>query len=99
MDGELALKYARSRKSTSDFSRAARQQLIIESVVESLGSTFSLTSLGNVKDVYDSYRNMVYTNITPSEILYMSQYKDNLQYFDSVVLHYECGTYFTQMRV
>lgn len=30
MDGEMALKYARSRKSTSDFDRAKRQQQVLE---------------------------------------------------------------------
>ncbi|USN56313.1 MAG: LCP family protein [Candidatus Peribacteria bacterium] len=33
MDGSLALKYARSRKSTSDFSRSYRQQQIIEAII------------------------------------------------------------------
>ncbi len=36
MDGEQALNYARSRKSTSDFERAARQQRVIVSVREQL---------------------------------------------------------------
>lgn len=36
MDGERALQYARSRHSGSDFDRAARQQLLVRSVVQAL---------------------------------------------------------------
>jgi len=38
-DGVTALKYARSRKSTTDFDRAARQQEIIESLKTKILST------------------------------------------------------------
>ncbi len=36
MDGERALQYARSRHSSSDFDRAARQQLVIRAIVAQL---------------------------------------------------------------
>jgi len=36
MDGERALQYARSRHSSSDFDRAARQQLVIRAIVSKL---------------------------------------------------------------
>ena len=41
MDGELALKYARSRKTTSDFDRADRQQDLLYAIKEqALNTTF-----------------------------------------------------------
>jgi LCP family protein required for cell wall assembly len=36
MSGERALQYARSRHSTSDFSRSLRQQLIVKGVLDKL---------------------------------------------------------------
>lgn len=44
MDGETALKYARSRETTSDFDRAARQQLIILAARDKLMSANTLTN-------------------------------------------------------
>ncbi|GAB0174438.1 MAG: hypothetical protein HHAS10_03170 [Candidatus Altimarinota bacterium] len=44
-NGETALKYARSRHSTSDFDRSERQQLIIKSIKE------KASDLGIIKDV------------------------------------------------
>lgn len=50
MDGGIALKYARSRHSTSDFDRAKRQQQIIEAVKEKLVSQNFITVL---RDIYE----------------------------------------------
>ncbi|HBY75354.1 TPA: hypothetical protein DEG21_05965, partial [Patescibacteria group bacterium] len=36
LDGKTALKYARSRHSTSDFDRSLRQQLVIKAIKEKL---------------------------------------------------------------
>lgn len=44
MDGETALKYARSRETTSDFDRAARQQIILLAVRSQLMSANTLTN-------------------------------------------------------
>ncbi len=44
MDGETALKYARSRETTSDFDRAARQQLILLATRDKLMSANTLTN-------------------------------------------------------
>lgn len=50
MDGQTALKYARSRETTSDFDRAKRQQLILEAVREKV---LSLGVLANPKKMND----------------------------------------------
>ena len=49
-NGNLALKYARSRESTSDFDRARRQQELIAAIRE---KALSLNVLGNPKKVTD----------------------------------------------
>ena len=49
-NGTLALKYARSRESTSDFDRARRQQQLIAAIRE---KALSLNVLGNPKKVTD----------------------------------------------
>ncbi len=97
MDGTLALKYARSRKSTSDFSRAYRQQQIMTSVVDSLKNSLSITNIGKIESLYTSYTKMISTNLSLKNLLYLAQFKDNIQGFSSYVLHSECGSYYTSM--
>lgn len=50
MDGSLALKYSRSRETTSDFDRAKRQQQVI---VELKNRLFSLNTMTNPKKIND----------------------------------------------
>jgi len=50
MDGNLALKYARSRETTSDFDRSRRQQQVLAAIKE---KTLSLETLSNPKKVTD----------------------------------------------
>ena len=71
LDGETALKYARSRKTTSDFSRSKRQQMIIKAILEKLKNTENLTSVGTVKDLYAQFDEIVTTNVTVRNILAM----------------------------
>lgn len=50
MNGDLALKYARSRKSTSDFDRSKRQEQVLFAIKQ---KTFTLGTLSNPKKVAD----------------------------------------------
>ena len=52
MDGELALKYVRSRQSTSDFDRAKRQQQVLTAIKD---KAFEKQIILNPKKVYDLY--------------------------------------------
>lgn len=61
MDGSLALKYARSRKSTSDYDRSRRQQQVISAVKERLKSGDFYTILSSL---YDSLNKNVETNVS-----------------------------------
>jgi len=68
MDGETALKYARSRKSTSDYDRSARQQLILEGIQQKILSKETLTSLGTITDLYNSIQSNINTDMSLREL-------------------------------
>ena len=68
MDGSLALWYARSRKTTNDFDRAARQQALIKAL---FAKALSLNSLSRAPEIYQAYRSMVVTNIGLTDFLKM----------------------------
>ncbi len=71
MDGETALKYARSRHGNNDegtdFARAKRQQQVILAVKSKALSLKTLANPTKLKDLYDSYAENVDTNIGLSE--------------------------------
>ncbi len=82
MDGETALKYARSRHSTNpneagDFARARRQQKVILALKEKILSAETLFNPLKIKNLYDSYKSNVITNIKlPEALLFYDKYKD-----------------------
>ncbi len=67
MNGQQALAYARSRKSTSDFDRAARQQLLISSIREQLDFG-TLLAPGVIDGLAKQFKAHVKTNIPPRMI-------------------------------
>ncbi len=69
MDGETALKFVRSRKTTSDFDRAARQQIVIESIQQKATSMDVLTSPAKLKDLYYAVEENVNTDMTMREMI------------------------------
>ena len=66
MDGEMALWYVRSRKSTSDFDRLRRAQEVIIAISMKL---FSLNTLNSLPEAYAAYRNAVVTDITLDDVI------------------------------
>lgn len=68
MDGEVALKYARSRQTTSDFDRAARQQKIIQAVKDKILELGYLANPKNIIDLVDVVGEHVRTDFSPKEI-------------------------------
>lgn len=91
MDWETALKYARSRHSTSDFSRSARQQQIIKAIIEKVLDTKNLTNVSKLKEMYGLYTTMVTTNISVWEMLRLAQYWYDLKKLSSFNLTTNCG--------
>lgn len=61
MDGETALQYARSRHSSSDFDRAARQQQIVLALAKKLANPSGLFLMPRV---YLAFRNAVETDLS-----------------------------------
>jgi len=78
LDWETALKYARSRKTTSDFDRSMRQQLIIKAVRDKVISLDLLTSPIKIKAMYDAISKNVNTNLEFSQLLSLWMYVKNI---------------------
>ena len=63
LDGAKALCYARSRKTSSDFERAKRQQLIIQKIKDKALSMGTLADFGKVSDMFNSLGNNIKTDM------------------------------------
>lgn len=72
MSWEIALKYARSRHTTSDFDRARRQQEIIDAIKHKAGELHLLSSPIKIKKLYDIWKEYVETNLGFSQILWLA---------------------------
>lgn len=84
LDGETALKYVRSRKTTSDYDRAKRQQevaLAIRKKIESMGWASNVTK---IKEFYNLFRRQVNTDVGLSEIISLARLGMGLDYGDIV---------------
>jgi LCP family protein required for cell wall assembly len=53
LDGETALKYARSRHSTSDFDRSLRQQQLISALKKKITEKWFFSSAWKIKELYE----------------------------------------------
>ncbi len=77
LTGTEALKYARSRHSTSDFDRAGRQQQILKSVQERLLNFDFINNLGKIKEIYEGVTNSLETDMSFLELVdSLSKYRD-----------------------
>jgi len=63
-DGATALKYARSRHSTSDFDRSERQQLLLKAIKSRVLQTEILTSPTKIQWIYDSLISHIDSDLT-----------------------------------
>ena len=68
MNGETALKYARSRETTSDFDRAKRQQKLLVAIRDKALTVGILANPKKVTDIFSSLSSHIRTNLTLSEI-------------------------------
>lgn len=69
MDGETALKYARSRQTTSDFDRSQRQQDLITAIKDELLKTKIFFDRDKIAEIMTTLKDNIQTNITIREIL------------------------------
>lgn len=90
-DGRTALMYARSRHSSSDFSRSLRQQQIFKAVLNKLSSTSNLFNPSKIKELYNNYTQIVKTNISIDEILWATKDAYNIEHLFSFGYTTECS--------
>ena len=95
MDGSTALNYARSRHSTSDFDRSARQQIIIRSLLKKL---ISFSSLSKIKTLYNDFISSVNTNVGINTILQYIPYITKVDYINTIVFQADCPESINQMQ-
>ena len=89
LDGKTALKYARSRHSTSDFSRSARQEQIIKAIINKLKSSWTLTSPSKLKLLYMQFKETVKTDFDFETLLSFIPYVKWIK-IHSYVLNADC---------
>lgn len=68
LDGETALCYVRARENTSDFDRAKRQQVVLQSLKQKLISLGTLTDFGKVNGILNAIGDNVRTDMSASEM-------------------------------
>lgn len=68
MNGAAALKYARSRETTSDFDRAKRQQLLLLAIKDKAGSAGILANPKKIIDLINAVGDHLLTNFSPEEL-------------------------------
>lgn len=74
LDWSTALKYARSRHTTSDFDRSIRQQLIIKAIREKILSLWLLTSPSKIKSIYAIIKEHIVTDLDISQIIGLAMF-------------------------
>ncbi len=78
MDGKTALKYARSRHGTSDYDRAARQQLILEALRQKALSAGVLTDFDTLSNVYKAINDNFNSDLTLREMASLGEFAQKL---------------------
>jgi len=91
VDWKTALMYARSRHTTSDFSRSQRQQEILKAVINTATQKENITNIGKLKELHSTYTQMVTTNISLKEMIWMFKYVYNFTDIFSFGLNTYCS--------
>ncbi len=78
LDGSTALKYARSRHTTSDFDRSLRQQLIIKALREKALSLGLITSPSKIKSIYNIVQQHIVTNLDLSQMIQLALFMKDI---------------------
>lgn len=90
LNGYNALKYARSRHSTSDFSRSRRQQQVIKAIVDKVMSAENF-SVSKFRELYTTYTSIVKTNIWFENLIGLLQYDTSMPKMHSFGYTMECS--------
>lgn len=73
MDGETALKYARSRKTTSDFDRSKRQQKLLFAIKEKAMTKKILLNPMKIRNLYEAVSSNIETNLSLRQIIELAK--------------------------
>jgi len=94
LDGATALKYARSRHTTSDFDRSNRQQQIIFALKEKALSLHMLTDKSQMEALLKAIQDNFYTNMSLREMISMGEIALDLDKskINNLVLHDDPNT-------
>ena len=79
LDWATALKYARSRHSTSDFARSVRQEQIIKAIIHKLASSWILLDPRKLKALYMQFIDTVKTNFDFNTLLSFVKYTKDVK--------------------
>ncbi|MCD6109964.1 LCP family protein [bacterium] len=86
LDGDTALKYVRSRKTTSDFDRSKRQQKLLFAIKEKAMSKKILLNPDKIKSLYNSVSNNIETNFSIRQIIELAKISQDFNR-DNIVAH------------
>ena len=73
LDGETALKYARSRKTTSDFDRSKRQQKLLFAIKNKAMTKAILLDPGKITNLYNAVSSHIETNLSLRQIIELAK--------------------------
>ncbi|MBU1992465.1 LCP family protein [Patescibacteria group bacterium] len=73
LDGETALKYARSRKTTSDFDRSHRQQQLLFAIKDKIAEENIAKNPDKIKDIFFGLKNNIETNLSLRELIQLAE--------------------------
>lgn len=95
LDGETALRYARSRHSTSDTDRSRRQQQLIAAIKSKALSLGIITNPGKIGELIDATRKNISTDLTVGDIVnYGLKFKDiDKNHIHTYNLNSDCYSY------
>ena len=83
-DGKTALKYVRSRKTSSDYQRAKRQQEITLSIRRKIEAQGWASNAGKIRQFYDIFRRRVNTDIRLKQMFALASIGMGIDYGDVV---------------
>lgn len=78
LDGATALKYARSRHTTSDFGRAVRQQQLLQALADKARTQGIASSPGKITSIFRILADHVETTMSLSEILGAAKFGEKI---------------------
>ena len=84
-DGDMALKYARSRKTSSDYDRAKRQQDLVMALRKKAEKLNLFKDFGKIRDLYQTFRTRVNTDMGITDLIELAKIGITLDFEDVIM--------------